>query len=173
MPSNIELLLRDPLDEVTRRERTHLLLSSLVAVVVSKAGILPTKIESLGIEFTSSNRHAIIVLLGVVVGYFLLAFIVYGFFDIYFVFSSRREANAEELSKLVEEELAARDRRSLDRVSEMELRHQIRRRMQRRREEYPSSRAPLAMFWWRAVLFEWGLPVFAGGYAILSLIHTK
>jgi hypothetical protein len=171
MPSNLELLLRDPLAEVTRRERTHLLLSSLVAVVVSKAGILPTKIESLGIEFTSSNRHAIIVLIGVVVGYFLLAFIIYGFLDIYFVFSSAKEADVDELSKQVQLE---RDRESPeDNLSEKELLRRIRRRIQSRRAEYPISRAPSAMFWVRAVLFECGLPVVAGCYAIYSLISPK
>ena len=103
-PSFQEILLQDPLSRVTRQERTRLLLSSFVAVVIAKAGIIPTKIESIGVEFSSSNRASIVVLAGVVVAYFLLAFLIYGLFDIWLAIVRGGQANVKDIARMREKE---------------------------------------------------------------------
>lgn len=79
--SERDLLLHDPLSEVTRKERRMLLGVSIVGVAVQKAGLVPSKISALGIEFAKSDQSAILSLLALVVLYFLTAFIVYGISD--------------------------------------------------------------------------------------------
>jgi len=143
----IDVLLRDPLAENTRRERTRLLLSSVGALVVAKAGIIPTKIESLGVTFTASNQRAIVVLFGVVVAYFLLAFLIYGLFDIMLAIEMGGRANLSEKAAM---------------------------------KKYPDVpyyggvvRSMKLMFLLRALLFELGLPVAVGVYAIFALIVVR
>lgn len=141
-----QLLLQDPLSKVSRQERTRLLLSSVCGLVVAKVGILPTKIESLGIEFTTSNRKAMIGLLSVVVLYFLLAFVVYGFFDIFLAFVASGLAHVHQLSKL-------------------ETRFPGNR--------FGRSKFTRVMFLLRAGLFEFLLPITVGIYALVCLRSTK
>ena len=74
--------LRDPLSDVTRKERRSLLGASLVAAVVAKTGLVPTKIESLGIDFSTSDQALLLKSGAVVVAYFLTAFTVYGAIDL-------------------------------------------------------------------------------------------
>lgn len=97
-----EILLTDPLSEITRGGRTRLLLSTLVAWAIGKAKILPTKIDTLGITFTTSDRNAILALTGVVVAYFLVEFAIYAFFDILRNFIVAGHENVREISELEE-----------------------------------------------------------------------
>jgi hypothetical protein len=141
-----ELLLRDPLSDVTRQERSRLLLSTLVSLTVSKAGILPTRISTLGVEFSPTNRQAMLVLLAVVVGYFLLAFVIYGYYDIFLAMSLAGHEMVRDIG----------DRRET-------------------RPEIPYggySRGMKLHFFLRAALFEFGLPVVAGIYAIYALLRA-
>ena len=69
--SDHDVLLHDPLSEVTRRERRMLLACTLLGVGVVKTGLVPTKIEALGVEFDKTNQQALLFLLALVVGYFL------------------------------------------------------------------------------------------------------
>jgi hypothetical protein len=78
-PGQIEL--RDPLSEVTRAERKILLLVSTVAVLIVKGDIVPSKIEALGIEFSDQNQATLVRGLGLVVAYFVSAFVVYAASD--------------------------------------------------------------------------------------------
>jgi len=73
--------LGDPLSELTRRERKMLLAVSGIGVVVAKTGLIPTQIESLGLTFSSDDQSVIARCLAVLIGYFLLIFIVYGWSD--------------------------------------------------------------------------------------------
>lgn len=50
---------------------------SLISLALTSADLIPTKIESLGIEVSPANRDALIALLGVTLLYFLVAFAVY------------------------------------------------------------------------------------------------
>ncbi len=76
-----EIRLRDPLSDVTRRERRSLLGVSILGIAVAQAGLLPTEISSLGIKFGPSSQSAILLLIGLVCSYYLAAFIVYAASD--------------------------------------------------------------------------------------------
>lgn len=73
--------LYDPLSDVTRGERKLLLLVSLMSLALTWADLIPTRIESLGIEVSPANRDALIALLGLTLLYFLVAFSVYASAD--------------------------------------------------------------------------------------------
>lgn len=72
-----ERLLADPLSETCRRERRALLLFSLILLAFAYGGVKPTKIEQLGVQFSSAETRSLTVLLIAVHVYFLCAFIVY------------------------------------------------------------------------------------------------
>ncbi len=74
-------VLRDPLSEVTRKERIYLLGTSMVGIAILKTGLVPTQITALGIEFQEADQDTFLLLLGLVVLYFLVAFIVYAASD--------------------------------------------------------------------------------------------
>jgi len=75
-------LLGDPLKEITRKERRALLGVSVVAFLVARTGVLPRKIESIGVEFLSDNRPTVLLTLAAVVAYFLVVFAVYAASDL-------------------------------------------------------------------------------------------
>ena len=74
-------LLGDPLKEVTRKERRALLATSIAALIVAKTGILPGKIESIGIELPAAGKSTVLLIFAGVVAYLLLALIVYAVSD--------------------------------------------------------------------------------------------
>lgn len=67
----------DPLSPVTRAERKLLLMISLLCLGLTWADLLPTRIEALGIEVTPADRVNIVMLLGLTLLYFLVAFVSY------------------------------------------------------------------------------------------------
>jgi hypothetical protein len=77
-----QLRLRDPLSEVTRKERKFLLGVSVVGIVIAQTGLVPSKITTLGIEFDKADQRALLIVFGWVVAYFLVAFIIYAASDL-------------------------------------------------------------------------------------------
>lgn len=75
------IIIKDQLSEVTRKERKFLLLFSVIAFIVIRLGIIPTKINALGIEFTLTNQNNLFLILALILAYFLFAFIIYSFSD--------------------------------------------------------------------------------------------
>ena len=75
-------LLDDPLRDVTRKERRYLLVSATLGVFVSRAGILPTKITSLGVDFSTGDTVMLLKTLFGIITYFIVAFTIYGLSDI-------------------------------------------------------------------------------------------
>jgi hypothetical protein len=71
----------DPLSDETRKIRKALLGISAASIAIVHMGLLPTKISALGIDFSASDRNALLVVLTLIVGYFLIAFIIYAFAD--------------------------------------------------------------------------------------------
>lgn len=58
--SKVEINMRideEILRETTRKERRNLLISSLVSLLVTKGGFVPTEITAFGIKFTDSNKE--------------------------------------------------------------------------------------------------------------------
>jgi hypothetical protein len=75
--------LTDPLSGISRAERRNLLISSVVGFLVSKAGIVPQKISALGIDLSLPAQKMFIYLVGAIIIYFMLAFVVYGMSDFF------------------------------------------------------------------------------------------
>ncbi len=73
--------LRDPLSEVTRRERRYLLGVSMLGISIAQGGLLPTQISALGISLSGPEQRTLLVLVGLVCLYYLAAFIVYALSD--------------------------------------------------------------------------------------------
>ena len=71
----------DPLSQNTRVVRKSLLVSSVIAIAVVKTGFIPTKISALGLEFSQADRGSMLWLIGAVVAFFLLSFLVAAFAD--------------------------------------------------------------------------------------------
>ncbi|EKO5173049.1 hypothetical protein P0J00_000576 [Vibrio vulnificus] len=69
--------LREPLNETTRKARRNLLAVSVLGIVTTKVGLVPTKISAFGVEFSSSNLESLMTLLALAIAYFLVTFVVY------------------------------------------------------------------------------------------------
>jgi hypothetical protein len=87
-PTIREILVRDQMSPVTRKERLYLLVVSIVGIAMVTTGLVPSKIATFGIELDSPNRDALLLLLALVNVYFLLAFSIYAVSD----YMARREA---------------------------------------------------------------------------------
>lgn len=79
--NNKDLLLGDPLSEVTRKERRMLLAISMIGITLVKMGLIPTKISTLGIEFEKTNQQSLLNIIALIVIYFLAAFFIYAIAD--------------------------------------------------------------------------------------------
>jgi hypothetical protein len=69
--------LREPITDTTRKVRRELLISSAVGIVVVYAGLVPTKIDALGITLSPSNQASFRYVIAAVVLYFMVTFIIY------------------------------------------------------------------------------------------------
>jgi hypothetical protein len=72
---------RDPLSEVTRKERRVLLATAAIGTVMVKANILPQRISALGIDFGEINKVVLLRSIALVSVYFLVAFFLYAVSD--------------------------------------------------------------------------------------------
>lgn len=81
MTSPVEVLLRDQLTDVTRKERKFLLGVCAIAITIVKTGLVPTKISALGVDFSPADQKSILVILSIIVAYFLAAFLIYAVSD--------------------------------------------------------------------------------------------
>jgi hypothetical protein len=77
----LDVLVQDPLGDVTRKERRLLLGVSVLGVALVKTGLVPSKITALGIEFGKTDQRALMTIFGLVTLYFLVAFVIYGASD--------------------------------------------------------------------------------------------
>jgi hypothetical protein len=80
-PSYAEVLVRDPLSPVTRRERLFLLAVRAVGIFVEYTGLVPTRVSPLGIELGRTNQNALLYVHALIIAYFLVAFVVYAAAD--------------------------------------------------------------------------------------------
>lgn len=78
---NIEETIKDPLSEETRKSRKSLLAFSFIGIAIVHTGFIPVKIESMGIQFAKADQNKILILLGFVVIYFLISFLIYAVSD--------------------------------------------------------------------------------------------
>jgi hypothetical protein len=80
-PTLREVILRDPLSDVTRKERSYLLGISIAGIVMVRTNLVPSRITALGITFEETDRKILIFLVGLVAAYFLAAFVLYAIAD--------------------------------------------------------------------------------------------
>lgn len=81
MASPVEILLRDPLTEVTRKERRILLGTCAIAFTTARTGLVPSKISALGVDFTAGDQKSLLSIMALVITYFLIAFLTYAIAD--------------------------------------------------------------------------------------------
>lgn len=92
----IDALSSDPLGAVARRERGKLFIVSLLAFVVSR-GLMPSKINSIGLEFnTQQDRILILSVLLAIQTYYLFGFFTYLGYDLINWLNKVREAIMQE-----------------------------------------------------------------------------
>jgi hypothetical protein len=80
-PTPNEISVRDPLSDVTRKERRLLLGVSLIGFALVYGRLIPDKISALGIEINPSNQKSLLLLILLVTLYFFAAFIIYALAD--------------------------------------------------------------------------------------------
>src|SRR5262249_3998081 len=81
MPASIELFLSDFVSDNTRRERTALLITCAVALVIRTTGLVPSKISALGIEFSAADQRSLLRIVVGVLAYLALAFTIHALSD--------------------------------------------------------------------------------------------
>jgi hypothetical protein len=72
----------DPLSEVTRTERKALLIASLVAAAVAQGGLIPKKVEALGIDLSPAQVTSLLYIIALLLAYLLLGFFLYALADL-------------------------------------------------------------------------------------------
>lgn len=76
-----EVLLSDPLGSAARGERRNLLAGSVLVFLVTHVGLVPEKVESLGIDLSSADLRRLGSVFFYVMAYFMVMFIGYAFSD--------------------------------------------------------------------------------------------
>lgn len=81
-PFEVDIIrVTDPLTSHTRGVRKSLLITSVIAMAVAETGFVPTKISALGLEFSQADRGSMLWLVGAIVAFFLISFLVAAFGD--------------------------------------------------------------------------------------------
>lgn len=88
-----------PLGERSIHLRGRLLVTAISAVLITHANLIPTQIEGLGVTFDAHNQNALLSILAVVIGYFLVAFSVSAISDFYVAKLARKAHIENELQK--------------------------------------------------------------------------
>lgn len=73
--------IKDPLSPATREERKILLAVSAIGLAIDVLGLVPTKISSLGIDFSPGIHATTKLMISVIIVYFLAAFLIYAWHD--------------------------------------------------------------------------------------------
>lgn len=150
--------LLDPLSEVARKERRNLLFASTFSIAVDMLGLVPTKLSALGIDFPPPAQDSFLILLALVVGYFIVAFVIYASADFFAWWKKRYDYSLAVLREM--EAWSEDDQRQYD-----EIRHQL-----PKISWYYQWSPKLSIV---RAFFEFGVPVLLGLYAIFSLfVHA-
>jgi hypothetical protein len=156
-----EIRVRDPLSDVTRKERKALLAASLIGLFIAKTGLLPTEVSALGVKFDFSDQKAILGVLALVTAYFLVGFALYAASD----FLAWRWA-----FRLTQRELRERKMRMSEDEASREREIEMRASSQLGFSNLVLFARPISAF--RAA-FEFLLPVVFATYAVAVLLTTE
>ncbi|KGP01215.1 hypothetical protein JT27_13095 [Alcaligenes faecalis] len=146
----------DPLSPLSRAERRNLLLASFIGFLMSKAGLIPTKLSAFGIELSAPQQSAFFLAAALVIGYFLLAFLAYSVPDL-LVWRKKYQGYLEGV------EIAARGWTQEDQWHHDDLSHSL----PNIRWLYRSS--PVVAY--SRLFFDYVLPVLFAGYNIYVLLR--
>jgi hypothetical protein len=98
-PPSLRELARDPFSEVTRKERRALLALSILGILIGRTGMMPTKIESVGITINADQHAVALYLLVGVIVYFLFVFLCYSVLDYITTWEARAADRENRLSE--------------------------------------------------------------------------
>lgn len=157
--------LRDALSNVTRRGRQFLLGISLLGIALKEAGLVPSKISGLGIEFQSANQQALLSIVAIVIVYFLVAFIIYAASD---YLAWRLAISKQLIEKIVsdyEKDLLGLFPQPGTTDENLE---QFKLELHKKFRFYFKLITPISIF---RALFDFGLPIAVGCYALLLIIR--
>jgi len=168
-PTPLEIRIRDPLSDVTRKERRLLLGVSVIGIALVKIGLIPSKISAFGIDFTPVNQKALVYLFAIIVIYFFVAFVIYSISDFIAWRLAFRSAVEEYLKKEIDRRKKYLKPRGIEVDEEEELDKELIKYFGRGRMIFVLSK-PASII---RVVFEFLLPIIAGLYTILSLILYK
>jgi hypothetical protein len=104
-PALPHIKVKDPLSEVTRKERRSLLGVSLIGLAVAKVGLLPEEITTFGIKFAAQDKGGLLHLLVFIISFYLIAFLIYALSD----FVTWRLAFIDEIKRLMKEDSESPD----------------------------------------------------------------
>lgn len=156
--------LQDPLTGVTRKKRSYLLSISLLGISMVKTGLVPSQIFLLGITFYRDDQRTLLIIIASIIFYFLAAFIIYAISDyLSWQIAIKKQAIALSVSGF-EDDLHGHFPQSGS------IEEEIR--------KYKSSLQKKYRIYFRLVtpasicraLFDFGLPIFVGLYALILLI---
>lgn len=152
-PNPTEFLV-DPLSTISRSERRNLLLASVSGILLAKAGLLPTRISTLGIELSIPDQRTILIISASLVCYFIVAFIVFGISDL-MIWRMKYQKFLKDVDQYMNnwtiEDQHAHDNSSLPKLSWL----------------YQAAK-PIALF--RVYFFEYALPIVIAIYAAVLLL---
>lgn len=166
----------DPLSMHARSVRKSLLVTSVIAVAVAKTGLIPTQISALGLHFSQADRGSMLWLIGAVVGFLLISFVVAAAADFaawrMSIFAKSWEEESESygnLRKSIAEEkhLTEEDREALQ---EQERRVGAMWRNAGHIDRYQFIQKLVGTISWARVLVEFVAPVLAGITALAFLV---
>jgi len=147
-------LVKDPLSEVTRKERRTLLGVSAIGVAMVKANLIPQKISALGIDFQQINQTLLLSSVAFLILYFLIAFLIYATSD-FLTWRIAYQKVVEELAKSKEE--------NMDRYANNQAYQSFEQRL------IDSSVGPVSIL---RALFEFIFPIIIAIYAATILFSS-
>lgn len=155
-----KVTLNDPLSTVTRRERKFLLVSSITGITIVKTGFIPSKISALGIEFAQTDQNSLLFVIGLVILYFLIAFLIYGTSD-FLIWRLN-------YSSVLQDAMINQWKSDVEKTPVMEMSGYIAKHLDSGFLARVSFYVTQIVSWLRAV-FEFLLPIFLGIYAIIII----
>jgi hypothetical protein len=158
--------LQDALSSVTRKERQLLLGISLLGITLVKTGLVPSKISGLGIEFQSADKQALLSIVALVIGYFLVAFISYAASDFVAWKLSISKQAIEKAIAVYEKDLLGFFPQPGTIDEEIE---KYKGEMYNKIRLYFKLITPTSIF---RAFFDFGLPIAIGCYALFLLIRA-
>jgi hypothetical protein len=153
----------DPLSDVTRKERRMLLGLSMLGIFFVHAGILPTKINALGIELQATDQSAFLYLLSLCLVYFMAAFFIYATSD----FIVWRKAMMKKGVADFMDQMNAMAESPPSHPDEQDLEDE-KNRLYSKNKIWFSLTRPMSV---SRAIFEFALPLAVGIYAVIALVR--